>query len=542
MITSSKKINLFVPFLFVILLLALLPTIYVLHRQSQDTRQHAASSIWIPGLVTSWQWQLTGNVDTSLNVQMYDIDGFDNTATTVAALHAKGIHVVCYFSAGSSEDWRPDYASFPASVKGKSLDGWPGENWLDVRNLTVLGPIMQARMDMCKSKGFDAIEPDNIDGYSNATGFPLTAADQLTYNKYLADQAHARGMSIALKNDNDQGKDLLPYFDFALNEECFTYKECDYLSDFVHAGKAAFEVEYNLATTKFCPQANSLNINALKKDLDLTTTRTACREDNGTVTPSPIQTTPQPTPTKAPTPTLKPTSTLPSPTATPKPTLIATPTPHPTNSPAPTSIQPTPTRVPTPTFIPTSTPMPNNTLLNLSLTLHALGVGGDNANPDGGGGNPNPLHKQRSVTVAVYTTSNVLVVRKSGTVQFTSGVFQGIIDLGSIPTGNYYLIIQTAHYLLGRTPNVVNLTGSNTTTLTPLPLIAGDIDGNNRLSISDYQILSDCYSDFTAPDPAVCSPDQKLAADINDDGKVDYIDLNYFIRELSVQTGDFINP
>ena len=179
-------------------------------QRNQDIRQHAANSVWVPALNTSWQWQLTGTVDQSVNVQMFDIDGFDNTAATVAALHAKGARVVCYFSAGSSEDWRPDYASFPASVKGRALDGWAGEKWLDIRNLAVLGPIMQARMDMCKSKGFDAIEPDNIDGYSNNTSFPLTAQDQINYNRFLAEQAHLRGMSIALKNDNDQAAALLP--------------------------------------------------------------------------------------------------------------------------------------------------------------------------------------------------------------------------------------------------------------------------------------------------------------------------------------------
>src|SRR5437588_5570608 len=121
----------------------------------------AQPSYWIPAPNTSWQWQLTGAVDQSVNVTMYDIDLFNNTASAVASLHAQGRKVVCYVSVGSWEDFRPDAASFPASVKGSTLDGFPNERWLDIRNLDVLGPIMGARLDMCKAKGFDAVEPDN---------------------------------------------------------------------------------------------------------------------------------------------------------------------------------------------------------------------------------------------------------------------------------------------------------------------------------------------------------------------------------------------
>ncbi len=234
------------------------------------------SGIWKPALNTSWQWQLTGTIDQTVDAQMFDIDGFDQSAATVASLKSKGKRVVCYFSAGSWEDWRPDAAQFPAAVKGSS-NGWPGERWLDIRNLSALKPIMDARIKMCKDKGFDAVEPDNIDGYTNNTGFPLTAANQIAYNKYLADAAHAQGMSIALKNDIDQVSQLLPYYDFAINEQCFQYGECNTLLPFIAAGKAVFNVEYSLNTTQFCPQANSMNFNSLKKDLNLSATRTACR-------------------------------------------------------------------------------------------------------------------------------------------------------------------------------------------------------------------------------------------------------------------------
>lgn len=225
---------------------------------------------------TSWQWQLTGRLDTSVNVEMYDIDVFDNSASVVASLHAQGRKVVCYMSAGSWEDWRPDADQFPASVKGKS-NGWPGEKWLDIRRLDILGPIMEARMNLCAQKGFDGVEFDNVDGYDGNTGFPLTYQDQLAYNKWLAGAAHARGLSAGLKNDVDQVVDLLPFFDWALSEECFSYNECNALSPFVRAGKAVFVVEYDLSTSQFCPQANAMNFNAMRKHLDLDAYREPCR-------------------------------------------------------------------------------------------------------------------------------------------------------------------------------------------------------------------------------------------------------------------------
>ena len=146
---------------------------------------------------------LPGNIDTSFNVQMYDIDLFDTPKSTIDTLHGQGRVVICYFSAGSWEDWRPDAADFPANVKGNS-NGWPGEKWLDIRNIAALSPIMQARLDLAVDKGCDGVEPDNVDGYNNKTGFPLTGNDQLTYNRWLADQAHARGLSVGLKNDVEQ--------------------------------------------------------------------------------------------------------------------------------------------------------------------------------------------------------------------------------------------------------------------------------------------------------------------------------------------------
>jgi hypothetical protein len=238
--------------------------------------QQPASNIWIPALNTSWQWQLTTPVNQTINVKMYDIDLFDNQASVVSALHTAGKKVVCYIDVGTWENWRNDANQFPPSVLGRA-NGWPGEKWLDIRQIDILRPIMEARMNQCVTKGFDAVEPDNVDGYTNGTGFPLTYANQIAFNTFIAGLAHARGLSVALKNDVEQVNDLVTHFDFAINEQCFQYGECNRLLPFIQAGKAVFEVEYSLNTKQFCNQANALNFNALKKHLALDAYRQACR-------------------------------------------------------------------------------------------------------------------------------------------------------------------------------------------------------------------------------------------------------------------------
>ena len=233
--------------------------------------------VWHPLPGTSWQWQLSGTIDTSLAVAMYDIDLVDAPQNVIDTLHQEGRVVICYFSAGSFEDWRPDAGAFPNEVLGEPLAGWPGERWLDVRQIDLLGPIMGQRLDLAVQKGCDGVEPDNVDGYTNNTGFPLTADDQLTYNIWLASEAHVRGLSVGLKNDLDQVAQLLPYFDWALNEQCFQYAECALLLPFVQAGKAVFGVEYELEPASFCDEANNLDFDWLRKEYDLGSWRVSCR-------------------------------------------------------------------------------------------------------------------------------------------------------------------------------------------------------------------------------------------------------------------------
>jgi hypothetical protein len=258
------------------------------------------SSCYHPPLATTWQWQLTPDsgattINTTVVADMYDIDGFDNTAATVATLHslpgttAAHRSVLCYFSAGTLENWRPDAEAFPADLLGNTYPGFSDERWLDIRQLSVLGPLLEARMDMCQAKGFDGFEFDNVDAWDPEynTGLNLTAQDELAFIAFLANQAHLRGMSMALKNDLPQIPAALPYVDFAVNEQCFQYKECLTsqnggvfgLDQMVAAGKAVFETEYKAysATNNVCTQSIQDGFSTIYKHPSLNSYRVSCR-------------------------------------------------------------------------------------------------------------------------------------------------------------------------------------------------------------------------------------------------------------------------
>lgn len=237
-----------------------------------------ATDWWKPQPGTSWQIQFNGTINTNLAVDMYVLDLFDTPTTQIRQLQQQGRKVVCYFSAGSWENWRSDANDFPSNVKGRKLTGWAGERWLDIRKLATLGPIMAARLDLAVEKGCDGVDPDNVDGYTNKTGFPLKANDQLTYNRWLAREAHARGLAIGLKNDIDQIPALVNDFDWQINEQCFHYNECHKLTPFINAGKPVFGLEYESDETVFCPLANAQNFDFLKKNLELDEFRIDCRQ------------------------------------------------------------------------------------------------------------------------------------------------------------------------------------------------------------------------------------------------------------------------
>jgi endo-alpha-1,4-polygalactosaminidase (GH114 family) len=275
-----------------------------------------AGACWSPAVGVRWQYQLqgshasqgcnyssTGGINVNISAvpaaggaavrpDVFDIDfqtdGFctggtisqENTAA-VAAIHANGAHVICYVDAGTAESFRPDYQDYVnfnaqtgGALFGKPVGGFRNEHWLNINNDRgqrdfILAKVGQ-RVDRCKAAGFDAVEFDNIDAYQNKTGLSISSDTQLLFNTALANLAHAKGLTVALKNDLGQANELRPWFDFAINEQCFQYRECDYpppgLAGWTAAGKAVFNVEYKSLK---CTQAASFSISSILKTVDL---------------------------------------------------------------------------------------------------------------------------------------------------------------------------------------------------------------------------------------------------------------------------------
>ena len=161
-------------------------------------------------------------------------------------------------------------------------NGWPGERWLDVSPAgpyyAQLQAIMLARMQMCRAKGFDGIEPDGLDVAENNSGFAISNAQGDAYAGWLAATAHSLGLAIGQKNDVDQSSVLQPVMDFAIDEQCFQYNECGQLQPYLSAHKAVFEAEYTTTPGSYCPTANQDGISAVLYDLQLDgAVRVTCR-------------------------------------------------------------------------------------------------------------------------------------------------------------------------------------------------------------------------------------------------------------------------
>jgi len=241
-----------------------------------NTDVEAVEGNWYrPAPTVTWQWQLQGTINTSYDVEIYDIDLFDSPANLIQQLQNEGRKVICYFSAGSYENYRNDANDFDPADLGNLLDGWPDEQWLDIRSDNVR-QIMQNRLDIAVTKGCDGVEPDNMDGYLNNPWFPLTDQHQVDFNRFIANEAHTRNLSVGLKNALGIIPELIDYYDFSVNEQCFEYDECNALTPFIQAGKAVLNTEYDQqyisdtnSRNNLCTESLNLQFSTLILPLDL---------------------------------------------------------------------------------------------------------------------------------------------------------------------------------------------------------------------------------------------------------------------------------
>ncbi|KAF2156321.1 glycoside hydrolase family 114 protein [Myriangium duriaei CBS 260.36] len=270
-------------------------------RRSLDTlsdQVHTARrTLWKPSLNTTWQIVLNNPIKLAYNashtvpdVDVFDIDLFDNSKETIWKLHGLHKKVICYFSAGTYEDWRPDAEQFKKKDLGKSLNDWPGENWLRINSCSVR-KIMRARIKLASQKGCDAIDPDNIDGYSNENGLRLTKRDSIRYIRFLAQEAARYKMSCGLKNGGDLISSVLRSTHFAINEQCVQYSECGSYTQFIRKKKPVFHIEYPKTSNKtadfVCNAVKGMKFSTILKDMSLNGWAEYC---DGKVVSTPVDT------------------------------------------------------------------------------------------------------------------------------------------------------------------------------------------------------------------------------------------------------------
>ena len=271
-----------------------------------------ARSRWsIPTGNVSWQWVLNHpfdigspsdlGTDDSLPdgspapvPSVYDIDGIINPASTVAALHARGAHVICYVEAGSAGNYYTAgqegiatsyYNQLKAAgTLGNVLPGYSQENFVNINAPVAVGIIESMIQQQCGAKGFDAVETDldeTFTGYDGATGFPLTESNEQTFLITLSSYIHNLGMGWIAKNLVDTGDNFAttmePLADGLLTENCNQWSQCGQASTYIANGKGVFNAEYNLTTSQFCPADNAAGIDGARIDSSVDGYRLPCR-------------------------------------------------------------------------------------------------------------------------------------------------------------------------------------------------------------------------------------------------------------------------
>ncbi|KAJ3489146.1 hypothetical protein NLG97_g6058 [Lecanicillium saksenae] len=229
--------------------LVLVGTAAALAGSTQAAAVAAAPDVWQPPVGEAWQIVIRAPLDMSRklepDVAIWDIDLFDNPASTIKQLHDGGSKVICYFSAGSFEKWRPDNTSFPEEDIGNPLEDWEKEWYVNVRSQAIRD-VMVNRIQLAKDKGCDAIDPDNVDLYDADNGFEIKPEEAAEYLNFLAKAASDRGMSTGLKNAPGIVSSVIDNTHFVVNEECANpdNANCADYKPYIAADKPVFQIQY----------------------------------------------------------------------------------------------------------------------------------------------------------------------------------------------------------------------------------------------------------------------------------------------------------
>lgn len=151
-------------------------------------------------------------------------------------------------------------------------------------------------------------------------------------------------------------------------------------------------------------------------------------------------------------------------------------------------------------------------------------------------GNKNPRTTQKELIVEFFDTNDMAVATTSGQIVFDapSNSFIGNVATGSdMATGNYTVKVHTTRYLKKRLPGIQTITGISITP-SPITLTVGDANDDNKLDITDYNMLISCFGDKANTTSCI----DKDSVDFDDNNIIDGVDYNLFVRSLSIKEGD----
>lgn len=230
----------------------------------------ANARVAIPGN-SSWSllaWGEAQPLDSVKGMFVVDVD-IDEQRHLIAPLRERGHIVLCYFSVGTMEPWRPDCkenrSAWESACVGK-ISGWD-ECWLNITSLPLLQSLMYPRFQAAFERGCHAVELDNIDCFQNSDCYKklglssaLARTYQVAYNQWQLDVAHGLGLSVAMKNALDLVQEMGGQYDMAVNEQCLQYDECDMLQSFTASDKLVAHVEYEGTSSGVCRGDSAIRV------------------------------------------------------------------------------------------------------------------------------------------------------------------------------------------------------------------------------------------------------------------------------------------